>query len=498
MILKIKLRLSKLLTSLLILCLLFSFAGASAAPTPTPAPTLPPFDESVPVYDEEHPENLSSDQLYSQAFLLMDWDSGKVLMEKNADVRMNPASTTKVLTLLVAVEAYEKNDWSLYNVITIPEEASQIANDSSVVPVTVGEQMTMLDLMYGMMLRSGNDAAMAIAKIVAGDVPTFVDMMNRRAQELGCTGTHFSNPHGYTSDDHYTTVRDMALITQAAMQHQVIRKIVGTGQYTMAATDKRKELIIENSNLLVVYGSKYRYSGATGVKTGTTSAAGQCLISSAERDGIRLLAVCFKSTTSFVNAKWQDATRLLDYGYSRYKTYSFSDLYGMTTVSVPISGAAEEDPYGGVVKLNALVNCSGTYEVTIFDEDIGLLLKDFTSPEKLKIEYTRELTAPIDAGTVIGKLTFDPDPEDPANDVITAILVSDRAVEAAPRAESDFLGKLFAAIPTWVYILITVLAAILLFVIVLKIINYIQKVKRRRARKKARMLAAKKKKMQKK
>ncbi len=468
---------TRIRTALLTVLMLLIAFSAQASPTPTPAPTLPPFDESVPAYDENMPESLVADQLYAQAFTLINMDDGRVLMSQNADTRMNPASTTKIMTLLLAVEYYP----NLSEAIKIPAEAANIPQDSSVVPVQVGEEMTMQDLLYGMMLRSGNDAANAVAVLIGGSLEGFVNMMNARAEELGCTGTHFSNAHGYTADDHYTTAHDMALIAQAAMQYSSVRKIVGSGQYTMNKTNMRDEYTIQNSNMLVVYGSDYRYSGATGVKTGTTSAAGQCLVSSAERDGISLLCVAFKSTTTFAVAKWQDATRLLDYGFSQYKTYSFEDLYGMLGLTVPISGAPADDPSGGIIRLNALINRSGAYEKKIYCGSINELFEDFKN--HLTIEYTRELVAPIEVGTVIGRLTFTP--ED--GDVITAVLISDRSVSAVPAAKADYLGSLLARIPDWVYTLLTALAALLVVLIAVRIILSIHHARRRaRARKRAR------------
>ncbi|MBO4884462.1 MAG: D-alanyl-D-alanine carboxypeptidase [Clostridia bacterium] len=479
----IRLKLSALCAALL---LLFGGTLAHAAPTATPSPTLPPFDASVPRYDQDHPEALTPDQIYAQSFILINQEDGRVLMEKNADVRMNPASITKIMTLLLAVEYHAG---ALNEVITVPRAAEDIPKDSSVVPITVGEEMTFTDLLYGMMLRSGNDAANAVAVLVGGSIDGFVDMMNDRAKELGCTGTHFVNPHGYTADGHYTTARDLAIITRAAMQNATVRRIVGTGQYTMSPTNLRGEYIIQNSNLLVVYGSEFRYSGATGVKTGTTSAAGQCLVSAADKNGVKLICVALKSTTAFVNAKWQDAKRLLNYGFAQYRTYTFAELYDMLNLTVPISGASEDDASGSVIRLNALINRAGSYEATIHVDNLGDLLQSFR--DSLTIEYTHDFTAPLDVGTVMGRLTFTP----PEGDVITAVLVSDRAVNAAPAARVSGIGSLLERVPKWVYFALAFLLLFLLILIVARIVSAIRRARRRaqarkRARERARQRAA--------
>ena len=477
----LRLRLSAVCTAVLLLFV--SLPALAVRPTATPSPTLPPFDASVPRYSEEHPEALIPEQLYAQSFILINQEDGRVLMEKNADARMNPASTTKIMTLLLAVEFGNLNE-----IYRIPAAAEDIPKDSSVVPVTVGEEMTLTDLLYGMMLRSGNDAATAVAWLIGGTVENFVGMMNARAIELGCTGTHFVNPHGYTADDHYTTARDLAIITQAAMQNPTVRRIVGTGQYTMAATNLRDEYVIQNSNLMVVYGSEFRYSGATGVKTGTTSAAGQCLVSAAEKKGIKLICVTLKSTTAFVNAKWQDAKRLLNYGFAQYHTYTFAELFDMLNLTVPISGVAKDDASGGIVRLNALINRSATYEATTHVDNAEELLQSFK--DNLTIEYTRDFKAPIEVGTVMGRLTFTPE----EGEVITAVLVSDRSVSAAPSAPVDWIGGLLRQVPQWVYIAGGFLLLSLVILIIARIVSRIRRahqraLARKRARERARQRA---------
>ena len=478
----LRLRLSAVCTAVLLLFV--SLPALAARPTATPSPTLPPFDASVPRYSDDHPEALTPEQIYAQSFILINQEDSRVLLEKNADVRMNPASTTKIMTLLLAVEFGNLNE-----IYRIPAAAEDIPKDSSVVPVTVGEEMTLTDLLYGMMLRSGNDAANAVAWLIGGSVENFVSMMNAKAIELGCTGTHFVNPHGYTADDHYTTARDLALITQAAMENATVRRIVGTGQYTMAPTNLREEYVIQNSNLMVVYGSEFRYSGATGVKTGTTSAAGQCLVSAAEKNGVKLICVTLKSTTAFTNAKWQDARRLLNFGFAQYHTFTFAELYDMLNLTVPISGAVKDDASGGVVRLNALINRSAAYEVTTHVDNAEELLQSFK--DNLTIEYTHDFKAPVSVGTVMGRLTFAPE----EGEVVTAVLVSDRDVSAAPVAPVDFVGGLLRRVPQWVYIALGFLLLFLVILIVAGIVARVRRahrraVARRRARERARQRAA--------
>lgn len=473
---------AKLALLLLVLMLLLT-GSAYAAPTATPVPSLPPFDESVPVYDESNPSVLYPDQLYAQSCILINQDTGDVLFQKNADMRMNPASTTKIMTILLALEYGDIN-----RVVTIPKEAAEVPLDSSMVPITVGEEMTFLDLLYGFMLKSGNDAGNAIAVLVAGSVDGFVDMMNDRAAELGCTNTHFVNAHGYTAEGHYTTARDMARITQEAMKFDIFRKIVAAGEYTMNPSSLRGEMIVRNSNMLVTWGSPYRYQYATGVKTGTTSAAGQCLVGSATKtigtsSKVNLISVVFKSTVVFPHAKWQDTVRLMEYGFSQYQTYTFQQLYEMMNVVVPISGAAAGDPSGGMIKMEAVLNRTGHYERTILRSELNQLRADFES--RVKIDYTHNLTAPIEEGTLIGRLTFTPE----NGEKLTAILVSDRAVAAAPNAQQSLsIGDWISAnMPPWVWWLLGALVVCIVVLMISRMVAAAQRRKRRRlARERAR------------
>ena len=187
------------LSALLSLILILAVALAA------PALALTPND-----YDAASPAQLSSDMLYSQAAVLIDAGSGDVLFGKNERDRMNPASTTKIMTLLLGIESGIPLDQQ----IAIPQAAADIPGDSSIIPVYPGETMSFGDLLLGFMLASGNDGANAVAVLVSGSVDNFVELMNRRAAEIGCTDTHFANAHSYTDENHYTTAYDLALITR--------------------------------------------------------------------------------------------------------------------------------------------------------------------------------------------------------------------------------------------------------------------------------------------
>ena len=294
---------------LILLALWLSTAVALSAVFLEPARAETTAAKKVDTYDANNPGNLNADDIEGEAAVVMDYKTGRVLFEKNADEKLYPASTTKVMTCLLALESGRLNE-----TVTIPKEASKVPKDSSLVPVTPGEKMPFIDLLYGLMMRSGNDGAVAVAVIVAGSVDNFVAMMNQRARELGCENTHFANPHGYQDETHYTTARDLALITREAMKNATFREIVSANSYTMSATEKREKLKLATSNAMFVKTSPYYYEYEVGVKTGYHSKAAHCFVGAAKKNGASLISVTLKTTK---NGKWTDTKRLMEYGFAQ-------------------------------------------------------------------------------------------------------------------------------------------------------------------------------------
>ena len=269
------------------------------------------FDICTPtMYNDGNPLSLRAGNLYAQAAVLIDAGSGEVLLDKNASERMYPASTTKIMTLLLGIER-----GNFEEIVTTPASAGQVPGDSSRMPVNPGERLRYQDLLYGLMIRSGNDAANAIATLTAGSVDAFVERMNQKAQELGLSGTHYDNPHGYQSETHYTTAQDMASLTRYALQNEQFREVFTTHTYQVPATSDRAARTLQCSYLIFDPDSEYYDEDAVGGKTGFTSAAGYCFVCYAERDGVELIAVIFKSGSNGTN-RWTDARRMFDYGFA--------------------------------------------------------------------------------------------------------------------------------------------------------------------------------------
>ncbi len=261
-------------------------------------------------FDESDPLSLTVEDLYAQSCILIEASTGRVLFERKADERMYPASTTKIVTLLLALQSGELED-----TVTIPQSAADIPSDSSIVPLTPGERMRMLDLLYGLMIRSGNDAANAVAELCAGSVDAFVERMNSFAQEIGMTKSHFANPHGYHDDEHYTTARDLAVAARLGLTEPQFCQIVTCLQYTMPATQKRGELVLQNSYEIFHPESEFYIPGAAGIKSGYTKRAGFCYVGAAQRDGRTLIAVILHVAGR--DRGWTDLRRLFAYGFAQ-------------------------------------------------------------------------------------------------------------------------------------------------------------------------------------
>lgn len=228
-----------------------------------------------------------------------------MLYEKNADQKMYPASTTKIMTALVVLETLEELELGLDSEIIVPTEAQGVEGSS--LYLRAGERVSVEELLYGLMLQSGNDSAVALAACVGGSVEHFVEQMNQRAKALGCRGTQFMNPNGLYDAEHYTTARDLAYIAREAMKREDFRTVVGTQKWG-SEDDSARTFVNKNKTV-------FQYEGGDGVKIGFTKASGRTLAASASRDGHRMIAVVLNDGNWF-----QDAYALMDYGFAVLET----------------------------------------------------------------------------------------------------------------------------------------------------------------------------------
>lgn len=260
------------------------------------------------------------DEVQADAYVVIDMNTGNVIMEKNSNERIHPASLTKIITAIVALESF-----SLDEQITVSKAAASLSSSESTIDLIQGETLTFKELLYGMLLSSGNDAAMTLADGYKGGAAAFLAKMNSKSKEIGALNSSWNNPQGITADAHYSTSYDLALITRYALQNDTFSKVVGTGTYSMAPTNKHPYSgwnVLENTNKLLRFQDEYFASdmiySVSGVKTGTTTAAGSNLITTAHlKNGLEVICVLngvrgdnSKNTWSFTRTLLEEAAKV--------------------------------------------------------------------------------------------------------------------------------------------------------------------------------------------
>ena len=268
--------------------------------------------------------------LSAETAVLIDAVSGRVLYDRRKDAHMYPASTTKIMTALVVLETVGPEEYT-----EVSENAA--GQEGSSIYLKAGEKIRIKELLYGMMLRSGNDAAVAAAEAAGGSVEEFSDMMNQRAASLGLSNSHFVNPSGLQDENHYSSAYDLAMIAREALKNDVFREIAGTRTYQAEREGVDSYKYFYNKNKTV-----FQYDGATGVKIGYTMAAGRCLVASAKRNGTELIAVVLNDHDWF-----QDAYSLMDYGFENFETVRIAEG------EVPLTSAAVMQGDDTAVKIGA-------------------------------------------------------------------------------------------------------------------------------------------------
>ena len=352
-----------------IICLLFA---AVLLATPALAAAAP-----------EHP-------VAAKGAILYELNTDTVLLEQDADARLYPASTTKLMTALVAMEYGNPED-----IITVPAEAVDgLFELGSASYLLAGEEISFMDLMEYMLIASGNDAANAMAIHISGSISAFADLMNNRAQELGCTNTHFVNPHGLHDEEHYTSARDLLRIAKAAMENPTIAEIVAKDEVVLPITNKHPQTTTKyTTNYLISRKStrEYYYEGAIGIKTGTTTPAGLCLVGACVKGDYTYYTVVLGAEKGENGERNQfiETAKLFDYGaenFSQQVMLSSSE----PIAEVPVRLSNEKDSV-----------------VVTPSENITAMLANAFETSDLTMKYTVEesVAAPVQAGDVLGKLT---------------------------------------------------------------------------------------------
>lgn len=331
--------------------------------------------------------------LSARAAVLMEASTGQVLMESAAHERLPMASTTKIMTALVALEHAD-----LSQPVQISEKA--VGVEGSSVYLKAGEILTMEQLLCALMLESANDAAAAIAIEIAGDIESFADLMNETAQRIGLTDTHFTNPHGLDNAEHYSSAYDLAMLARYALQNPDFARIVSTYKTNIPLGGDEGIRVLINHNKMLKY-----YDGAIGVKTGYTKRCGRCLVSAATRDGVTMIAVTLSAPDD-----WRDHTAMLDYGFSLYE-------------------CAELAQPG---QIRCALSCLGstTEYVSASNRDgVSLILPREHGEITHVIEANRYLCAPVKSGDTVGEIVFFCD----GTEIARTPLYAEEDADALPR-----------------------------------------------------------------
>jgi len=389
-------------------------------------------------YKPDTPEILLPEQLYAKSAILMEARSGRVLFEKNAEQIMYPASTTKILTVLVAL--LKTDDMS--QIVTLSETAGDIPDDSSTIPLKVGETISFLDLLYATMVRSGNEGANLIAETISGSIPAFVDEMNQAAAMIGCTKTHFTNPSGLHHSEQYTTALDMAKIARAAMQIEKFRPIAAAYSYRLPRSNLRGARVLPNNAASALLNPNHQvenppnthyYEYAIGIKTGFHSHAGYCYVGYAKKDGVELVSVVFYTSNS---GRWVDTKRLMEYGFTQVVSMTPLQMYYQNPLTVETSGFSMADPDLGRLQLD-LMPKGDPREVFISATRAEMEAISRDMKRVAIIDYTHDFAAPIEAGDTMGTFTYYP-PD--GGSEVAYDLVASRSIERrlnAPRSIAE-------------------------------------------------------------
>ena len=335
----------------------------------------------------------------AKSCILMDAKSDKILYAKNAYEKMNPASTTKLMTAILTLE-----NCKLTDIATVSHNAIySIPVGYSHSSLKEDEELTIEQLLNVLLIPSANDAAVVLAEHISGSVENFSRLMNEKATQIGCKNTNFVNPNGIHNNNHYSTAYDLALIGKYAMKFPDIKRIAMVRQYSLPTTNKynKTDRIFNATNALINPASKYYYEYATGLKTGYTDCAGSCIVSSAKKGNIELIEVVLNATS--IAERYSDCKTMFNYGFNNY-IYKKLQTSGNIIKTVDIENATSE---------------TKKLEISVRD-DISVLMSANTNTENItpNIELKENLVAPIEENSVIGKITYTIDDKNYSSDLV--------------------------------------------------------------------------------
>lgn len=430
----------------------------------------------LPVLAEAGDELIFDDSVLNDTMtaVLVDADSGEVLYSRDPDEIIYPASTTKIMTALLSIEL---NGGTLDGEVTLGSEVDAFSRSSSLLGLMRDHTVSIRDLVYGLMLVSGNDAAAALAVHFGGSLEGFAELMNAKAAELDMVNTHFANPHGLDESsiglDHHSTAADMAKLARAAFRNPLLMEIMGTGSYEITSTELnpniRPDPVLHNGNYLLETPvqepqrsryAQFRYAPTTGMKTGLLANVDGykyygCLVASASQDSRNLIAAIFADTSNRPDEspavdRWRTAISLFEFGFTGFEDVDLTPYLQALDVTTVVAGAARNDPYDGELQL---VPAANTDTTVVLERGLAADLAAGTAELVPVQDVQLGISAPVTQGTELGTLTYRINDED----IIAIPLVASRSVyalgdEAVTSAHYDVPDP--TVFPWWMWIVI--------------------------------------------
>lgn len=357
-------------------------------------------------FGKDTENNIEDIHINSRSCVVLDRKSKTILFGKNENKQVKMASTTKIMTAIVIIENYDLN-----KEITVSKKAA--GTGGSRLGLRTGDKITVHDLLYGLLLRSGNDAAVALAETVGGSIEGFAELMNQKAKELNLKNTHFESPHGLDSDGHYTTAYELALITDYALQNSTFAKIVGTKNYTITINGYPKALT--NTNELLG-----NLNGVYGVKTGFTNGANRCLVSSCKRGDMDIICVVLGADTK--NFRTQDSIKLIEYAFVNYEYVNIKEIADKEL-------SALKNKYSSSFFVDKGISNKISFEISNIDTPILPIKKDLVGNITTESFLNTNLIAPVHKDEILGYIKIVSNNNVIANfDIICKSEISKRSV----------------------------------------------------------------------
>lgn len=369
----------RLVIFVLLLVILPAFSSLAYNSLPPSAATLP-----------------ASPNLNAKSAILIDAATQTILFEKNAESRLEPASLTKVLTALVTVDFYQ----DLTQLLTVSQNAVSLPADATRMNVQAGDKLSVLDCLYGLMLPSGNDAAIVLAESIAGSIEAFAARMNEKAAQLGLASSNFVNPHGLHNEDHYTTARDYGLLCQAFVQNTQLLSICSTYRRTVTIYrgEQTTQFDVTNTNDMLNPSNSSYNNSVKGIKTGYTSQAGNCLATYMDKEGRRLICVVFGCADGY---RFSDSDKLLAYGFTQFNTLNLTDVFTQKKRIVSVENSSKDDEYNGQLDAVLLSN-----EPVLYTTTTQMAAAILSGLDPLVTEIPADIKAPVYVGDELGTVTY--------------------------------------------------------------------------------------------